>query len=27
MNNLAETLYAQGDLTGAHKLQEQVLEA
>ena len=27
MNNLAQTLYAQGDLAGARKLQEQVLEA
>jgi Flp pilus assembly protein TadD len=27
MNNLALTLYAQGDLAGARKLQEQVLEA
>jgi hypothetical protein len=27
MNNLAGTLYAQGDLAGARKLQEQVLEA
>ncbi len=26
MNNLAETLRAQGDLVGARKLQEQVLE-
>jgi tetratricopeptide (TPR) repeat protein len=26
MNNLAETLRAQGDLTGARALQEQVLE-
>jgi Flp pilus assembly protein TadD len=27
MNNLAQTLYAQGDLAGARKLQEPVLEA
>ena len=27
MNNLAQALYAQGDLAGARKLQEQVLEA
>ena len=27
MNNLAGTLYAQGDLAGARKFQEQVLEA
>jgi tetratricopeptide (TPR) repeat protein len=27
MENLAETLYAQGDLVGAHALQEQVLAA
>jgi hypothetical protein len=26
MNNLAETLRAQGDLAGARKIQEQVLE-
>jgi len=26
MNNLAQTLYAQGDLAGARQLQEQVLE-
>jgi hypothetical protein len=27
MSNLAQTLYAQGDLAGARKLEEQVLEA
>jgi hypothetical protein len=27
MHNLAGTLYAQGEMTGARKLQEQVLEA
>jgi hypothetical protein len=27
MNELASTLYAQGDLGGARKLEEQVLEA
>ena len=27
MNNLAQTLYAQGDLARAHELQEQVVEA
>jgi Flp pilus assembly protein TadD len=27
MNNLAQTLYAQGDLAEARKLQEQVFEA
>jgi hypothetical protein len=27
VNNLAQTLHAQGDLAGARKLQEQVLEA
>ena len=27
MNNLAQTLKAQGDLAKAHELQEQVLEA
>ena len=26
MNNLAQMLHAQGDLAGARKLQEQVLE-
>ena len=27
MNNLAQTLQAQGDLPGARKIQEQVLDA